>query len=1169
MGIAARSRLWGGKTTLRLRSALSDLGLFFDRAYADRAGWLALSLRTALFLLIAASYFTIVPHNKFLVIPKEEILAVDGHMYAAKVPADRYWRPVYGTNVAPETSDAVVFEDDKPLGPQNSRANIASQGRGQFTLYSGYVYFSSSDNGDPRVNGRSYRVTYGNTLRRAAVGTAAVIFGFLIFAGTFNATWPQLRARARGRLRWALFGIDLFHVEPLTNLLARAASAGRQLRLPRRHIELPPALGMTFDRIFARRHGWLVWALRVSLGTTLALTALTIFPRQTSWSIPNEKIVAASGMYLIPVPVPNAYSQLAGDSTGRARSFDAQLAENGLELGPLSTNADIAKLGRGRFSFLNGHLYFSASDNSDPRTNGRSYVLKHAYTLEPTVALGSALIFALLLAAGLTRPTSPAFWQTARTRLHAAVFDTSLRTAVLILVALAAAGLLLTLAVSPDTAAWMLTGLRDFTKSITAVGFMVAAGVLVANTAVERAQLRRLLAALVLCALAYTIKPLQLIVALGPALENLGTILIATFAIVVAVRITGLLPWAARVAGAAGAPELFRRYWNFRNVLIACVCIKAISVLPEVVAYWDQSGWMDSYTYDNLAMSIVHGELPFGASTFMPLYQFGMAAFYWIFGHFFFVQQIVNVLLALAGGAAFTLAVWKLYPHLSTALVGGLFAAHWSVLHHAVWYTQIEGWYVPFFAFSVLALAHYRERGTTIAIAILALTAAAIFNLRLQGAFYAAALGLAPLLVGLSGWRERLKHLMAFGLVFGFVGILPWSARNYAVEGYFSPSSVQSVSFVAILNDPRIPLYGIRYWENLDVVSKEWTDKYPNMRERLDAQRRYFWDRLRSDPGYFIAAAPWRVASFYGLLPGTYFASENFGAPDWRSFWRGYLYSHSVFLVPVVLSLIGLAVAYASPFAWFLVLLIFSNVMVSLTVGSGEPRLCYPVLLLHALLFLATFDTFRRSRAMETVRSEARPVLFRAASAIGLALILFGAAIVVRLTFGAAYAYRAIMADSWVLEPDVEVSDRLPFLSVRNEQMFVDNRVATALEVGKKYSVLLFITNSMFPPKYLGNYPGVPDGLSVPGSTQYFFGFVQDPARPIAQAGGNRNIFPVRFAGTTVPMPLRESSLIKAEITVDHRTTLYGVDRYWLNVDKARLHTSPGNRPSPLPGYSR
>lgn len=45
--------------------------------------------------------------------------------------------------------------------------------------------------------------------------------------------------------------------------------------------------------------------------------------------------------------------------------------------GPANENHDeIRKLGGGRYSFWYDNLYFSSSDNSDPRTNGRKYEIQ-------------------------------------------------------------------------------------------------------------------------------------------------------------------------------------------------------------------------------------------------------------------------------------------------------------------------------------------------------------------------------------------------------------------------------------------------------------------------------------------------------------------------------------------------------------------------------------------------------------------------------------------------------------------------------------------------------------------------------------------------------------------------------------------------------------------------
>jgi hypothetical protein len=59
-----------------------------------------------------------------------------------------------------ERSSVMMYEDDKPLGPpHSSHADIMKLGRGRFSHWRGQGFvFSSSDNSDPMMNGRSYRV---------------------------------------------------------------------------------------------------------------------------------------------------------------------------------------------------------------------------------------------------------------------------------------------------------------------------------------------------------------------------------------------------------------------------------------------------------------------------------------------------------------------------------------------------------------------------------------------------------------------------------------------------------------------------------------------------------------------------------------------------------------------------------------------------------------------------------------------------------------------------------------------------------------------------------------------------------------------------------------------------------------------------------------------------
>lgn len=63
-----------------------------------------------------------------------------------------------------------------------------------------------------------------------------------------------------------------------------------------------------------------------------------------------------------------------GDDATNGTQSKLKIFENGIELVPAHTpHAEIRSMGNGRFSHWGNELYFSASDNSNPKTNGRVY----------------------------------------------------------------------------------------------------------------------------------------------------------------------------------------------------------------------------------------------------------------------------------------------------------------------------------------------------------------------------------------------------------------------------------------------------------------------------------------------------------------------------------------------------------------------------------------------------------------------------------------------------------------------------------------------------------------------------------------------------------------------------------------------------------------------------
>ncbi|WP_214225524.1 pectate lyase [Pedobacter sp. B4-66] len=86
-----------------------------------------------------------------------------------------------------------------------------------------------------------------------------------------------------------------------------------------------------------------------------------------------------------------------GDSNSAPTQSILRLYENGVEIGPAhSIHDDIRNVGKGRFSHWGSTVIFSASDNSDPRTNGRKYT----YTMGDPVPVPPSSAIAINVSTG-------------------------------------------------------------------------------------------------------------------------------------------------------------------------------------------------------------------------------------------------------------------------------------------------------------------------------------------------------------------------------------------------------------------------------------------------------------------------------------------------------------------------------------------------------------------------------------------------------------------------------------------------------------------------------------------------------------------------------------------------------------------------------------------------
>ena len=118
------------------------------------------------------------------------------------------------------------------------------------------------------------------------------------------------------------------------------------------------------------------------------------------FEIGKQNIAAETGHAFITRITTTAHFplELVTDALGAPQVSSLALSESGTLLGPAHSLHDEIRIeGRGRYSHWNGYLYFSTSDNSDPRTNGRQYVASGKMRLWPSIWIGAALADFVLL----------------------------------------------------------------------------------------------------------------------------------------------------------------------------------------------------------------------------------------------------------------------------------------------------------------------------------------------------------------------------------------------------------------------------------------------------------------------------------------------------------------------------------------------------------------------------------------------------------------------------------------------------------------------------------------------------------------------------------------------------------------------------------------------------
>jgi len=300
-----------------------------------------------------------------------EVRTSGTHTYVARLPDDV---PRGDTSEEPGRSRLQLLEDGVPLGPAHAlHSEIAGKGKGYYSHWGEELFFSTSDNSDPRTNGRAYHLLLP---ARDDVGPAAAVgpkslrlityFEALeghAFFSRLPSGWAQgntVEESGRSRLQVFEDGFPLGPAHALHSDIAGVGGGhyshwGDKLVLSTSDNSDPRTNGREYHVLVTQQ--------------TRADSAATPQVPKALYPVSYFRELGGLG-YSSQLPRQIPWGDTYEDSS---RSL-LQLLEDGIPLGPAhAPHSDITSQGRGRFSHWGDTLLLSTSDNSDPRVNGRAY----------------------------------------------------------------------------------------------------------------------------------------------------------------------------------------------------------------------------------------------------------------------------------------------------------------------------------------------------------------------------------------------------------------------------------------------------------------------------------------------------------------------------------------------------------------------------------------------------------------------------------------------------------------------------------------------------------------------------------------------------------------------------------------------------------------------------
>lgn len=827
----------------------------------------------------------------------------------------------------------------------------------------------------------------------------------------------------------------------------------------------------------------------------------------------------------------------------------AQLFENGVLLGPAnSMHDDIRNIGKGRFSFWYDTLYFSASDNSDPNNNGERYEILWPTPVNPVFlkAVYAATLIAIFIAALLIISILRKGREDAGSILL--VLRYTAITGILYLAYL--------MCYRPSYLVSSLSRCLMYGSAYFICGFLGFQIGRVLHSEIKLNILSILRAAALLM--------VAIFILLRPETGNWGFAALSKGKLALSVfALKGFVVFYIFRVRNSGLPSFLllpRKEDRLKTLILVMIVIAIPQIIKPLTTLWDTSGWMDSKFYDYAAHRIATGQAPQGDSFVMPLYQYGLAFFYYIFGHFFYVQQIVNALMLAAIVVLLCLTAWNLFRSLWAVSLAGILAAFTTEFYGFAQLTQIENWYIPLICLMIFMWSCYLRNPNLPHLVFLAFSIGLGFNMRLQGAPFFAFFCAIPFFVYGLSMKRRILHTSAIiGIV--FLTMLPWSVRNYLYEDNFSFGSAQGGTNL-LLNDHRLEFYGINYLKNWNEVVKECVEKYPDPGQRIGAMRKDYIRDTFSDPAWLSRAVFWRTLSLYGILPSWISARGGAGPQDWRRYMSECVQGRFSAFFFIVISLLGFVIA-RNRIAFALLLGILSSASITVFATTNEWRYSLPIIPLHIMLGLCVF--FEPAVKMPQSGWSLAPIVFSAEKKKYWAISAYSLFLLFALchfTAGREYAYRPLL-EKTSIDSHIKIDDDTPLLNQDYDWKKYEKAYGgTRFRAGEKVRLTCRATNYMLPPKTYQSIPYIPAFASDPMRETFYYGY--NPA-----TGQSRSLsipivwrekyVPITYFGAAADCLIREDDLVEVEariIFIDKNSPLAAEEernnQVWLKAEKVR-----------------